>query len=59
VRLLQQLLPLGLAQATPDPVRLLDGEGVLTALLDDRAASAQSLGGFLAALAAHAPLGLG
>ena len=56
---MQQLLALGLAQAAPDPVGLLDGEGVLAALLDDGAPCAQSLGGFFTALAAHATLGLG
>jgi hypothetical protein len=53
-----ELVPFGLAQATPDSIGLLDAECVLAALLDDGAAGAQRLGGFLTALAAHAALGL-
>ena len=55
----QQLLPLGLAQASPDSVGLLDGERMLAALLDHGATGAEGLGGFLATLAPHAALGLG
>lgn len=55
---MDELVPFGLAQAAPDPIGLLDAECVLAALLDDGATGAQRLGGFLAALATHAALGL-
>ncbi len=55
---MEQLLALGLAQAAPNPVWLLDGEGVLTALLDDGAPGTECLGGFLPTLPTHAALSL-
>ena len=39
--------PFALAETAPDAIRLLDGQGVLATLLDDRALRAQPLrGGF-------------
>jgi hypothetical protein len=56
---LEQQLALGFAQSTPDAVRLTDGQGMGTALSDNRATPAHFFGAHLTLGAGAATLPVG
>ena len=55
----EQPMAFRFAKPSPDAVWLLDGKCMRAAPVDDRTAGAEGFGCFLAALAAHAALGIG